>query len=188
MKAKKGISLIVLVITIIVIIILAAAVLLTLNNNNPINNSKQATFDSDVAEVKSAINMYISNFMAKNPNHDGPFDPTTEQDWVTIGTANTEAAYAELTKIENVGGVDTKVENPNPTTTYGDGVTWEDLNVGKPASIRFMLFNCETGAIIAVPTQTDVTYIHGGTEYKNDIADIATLKNKAGIQKMYGEE
>ena len=60
MRNKKGISLIVLVITIIVIIILAAAVILTLNGNNPINNSKQATFDSDCAELKSAMSMYMT--------------------------------------------------------------------------------------------------------------------------------
>jgi len=143
---KKGISLIVLVITIIVIIILAAAVILTLNNNNPIQNSKQATFDNDVAEVTSAINIYIANFMAKNPVHDGPFDTSsTASDWITVGTATKEAKPA--------AGV-------NGTTTYGTGVTWTALGINQPASISSMEFNVKTGQVKATPSQAGVTGIN----------------------------
>ena len=184
MKAKKGISLIVLVITIIVIIILAAAVLLTLNNNNPIENSKQATFDNDVAEVKSAVTMYISNFMAKNPNHDGPFNPMTENDWIVVGTAKTEAAYATNTKTEG----ETTTTIPEPKTTYGDGVTWEKLNLTAPASIRLMYFNCETGATIAIPTQTGVKYTYDSVEFTNALNSLTEVQAKYSDLKIYGEE
>lgn len=139
---KKGISLIVLVITIIVIIILAAAVILTLNNNNPIQNSKQATFDNDVAEITSAVNIYIANFMAKNPVHDGPFDTSASgQDWVTVGTATKEAQEA--------AGV-------NGTTTYGTGVTWAKLGINQPASIKLIEFNPKNGLVRVIPSQTGV--------------------------------
>ena len=139
---KKGISLIVLVITIIVIIILAAAVILTLNNNNPITNSKQATFDNDVSEVTSAINIYIANFMAKNPVHDGPFDTSSSgQDWITVGTASKEAVEAD---------------NVNGTTTYGTGVTWTKLGINQPALIKLIEFNVKTGQVRAIPSQTGV--------------------------------
>ena len=64
MKAKKGISLIVLVITIIVIIILAAAVLLSINNNNPVANARNAVDESDTQEVQSAVTLYLGTVMA----------------------------------------------------------------------------------------------------------------------------
>ena len=142
---KRGISLIVLVITIIVIIILAAAVILTLNNNNPIQNSKQATFDNDVSEVTSAINIYIANFMAKNPVHDGPFD-TSKDNWVKIGITpgdddNLPAAPS------NVGG----------ETTYGTYINWTDLGLSKPASIKLIEFNPKNGQVRVIPSQTGVT-------------------------------
>jgi len=55
---KKGISLIVLVITIIVIIILAGAVILSLSTNNPIFSASEATFKSDMSNIKEEINLY----------------------------------------------------------------------------------------------------------------------------------
>ncbi|MEG1344483.1 MAG: hypothetical protein RSD14_03085, partial [Clostridia bacterium] len=45
---------------IIVIIILAAAVILTLNKNNPIENAKEATFKSNIANMQSELNIYLS--------------------------------------------------------------------------------------------------------------------------------
>ena len=65
MKAKKGISLFVLVITIIVIIILAGAVILSINKNNPVNAANQATFLNDRSELTSAMSLQIANDYSK---------------------------------------------------------------------------------------------------------------------------
>lgn len=65
MKAKNGISLIVLVITIVVIIILAAAVILSLGDNNPINNSKVAQLTQTRDNIESAVQIYLSNEFTK---------------------------------------------------------------------------------------------------------------------------
>ena len=143
-NSKKGISLIVLVITIIVIIILAAAVLLSLNANNPISNARQATFDSDVDNVRSAINLYIGNFMANNPTHDAPFNPSTAKDWIYVGEGgSTVAEYAN---------------DADGDTTYGDEVTWDSLGLSKPASIKSIAYNCETCAVCAIPAQANVKF------------------------------
>ena len=151
-NSKKGISLIVLVITIIVIIILAAAVLLSLNANNPISNARQATFDSDVDNVRSAINLYIGNFMANNPTHDGPFNPGTAggKDWIYVGEGGSvEAEYAD---------------DADSDTTYGDQVTWAKLGLsGKPASIKAIAYNCETCAVCAIPAQANVKFTYRPT-------------------------
>lgn len=167
---KRGISLIVLVITIIVIIILAAAVILTLNNNNPIANSKQATFDSDVAEVTSALNIYISNFIAKNPIHDGPFDTSGAEDdsWIQVGFSGTDAQYGSETAGQ----------------TYAKGVTWSALGIKQPSTIAEIQFNAKNGKVRAVPTQGGVngTLITPATDdtpavyYKvgNSLPDITT--------------
>ncbi len=72
MRAKKGISLIVLVITIIVIMILAGAVILNLSKNNPIESSKKAKFQSDIDTFKSDLSLYELNQMSKT---DGSYDP-----------------------------------------------------------------------------------------------------------------
>lgn len=68
---KKGISLIVLVITIVVIIILAAAIILSLGDNNPINNAKEAQKAQDFANIKTELEMYITN---EYTNRLGDFD------------------------------------------------------------------------------------------------------------------
>ena len=64
MKAKKGISLIVLVITIVVIIILAAAVMLSINDNNPFDRAREAVDENDKDETQSAINLLLGNIMS----------------------------------------------------------------------------------------------------------------------------
>ena len=148
---KRGISLIVLVITIIVIIILAAAVILTLNGNNPIENSKQATFDNDCNELKSAMSMYMTTFMANDLNHDGPFEiagsdtPTTDDDTIINvgGTEGTEARYA--TAVGTAG-----------KRTPGTKVEWTTLGFsGQPASIKSAKYNATTGLFLEiVPTNT----------------------------------
>ncbi len=177
-NSKKGISLIVLVITILVIIILAAAVLLSLNNNNPINNSKQATFDNDVSEVRSAINLYISNFLAKNPTNDGPFNPDTDQDWIMVCKEGVTDAVSSV-----------RATSADGTTTYGNCVTWKDLGLqNAPASIRTMFFNIETAQVIAIPTQTSVTFDYdnngnGTVEYDKDSnPEGLTNQGKANVE------
>ena len=155
---KRGISLIVLVITIIVIIILAAAVILTLNNNNPIANSKQATFDSDVAEVTSALNIYISNFIAKNPIHDGPFNTsgTEANSWITVGglTAN-----------------DAKYGSEAAGQTYSTSVSWSALGIKQPSTIAAIQFNAVNGKVRAIPTQTGVNGTAKSTGGNYTVAD-----------------
>ena len=165
-NSKKGISLIVLVITIIVIIILAAAVLLSLNANNPISNARQATFDSDVDNVRSAINLYIGNFMANNPTHDAPFNPSTDKDWIHIGTdGSTEADYAD---------------DADDDTTYGDKVTWDSLGLSKPASIKEIAYNCETCAVCAIPAQANVSFTYRPTAG----ADAKTVTNSSSLTEQ----
>ncbi len=144
---KRGISLIVLVITIIVIIILAAAVILTLNNNNPINNSKQAAFDNDCSELKSAMSIYISTFMAKDAHHNGPFtledeegQPITE---ITISSGATNAEEAETIDEE---------------TQTSESVSWEKLGLGSgPSTIATAKYNPVTGLFTITATNPEVT-------------------------------
>ena len=149
---KRGISLIVLVITIIVIIILAAAVILTLNGNNPIDNSKQATFDNDCAELKSAMSMYMTTFMANDLNHDGPFEivgadtvATDDDTKIVIGAgtgSEKEAVYATAVGTSRIAG--TKVE-------------WKTLGFsGQPASIKSATYNATTGLFTIEPTNTGI--------------------------------
>ena len=130
MNNKKGISLIVLVITIIVIIILAAAVILTLNNNNPIKNANQATYDSDKAEVQSALSLYIANQMAKN---NGKSPLSTSADISIVDTTTTgDPALGTVTKL-----------------------SWTDLGLSeKPASISSATIDKDTGKITFVPTNS----------------------------------
>jgi len=121
MKAKNGISLIVLVITIVVIIILAAAVILSLNNNNPINNSRVATISQTRDNLESAISMYLSNKFAK---YSGDYDALQilSAQKVLNGTAEGNAITGETAVITL------------PTTTAGntltvDGTVYYKLNV-----------------------------------------------------------
>ena len=126
-NSKKGISLIVLVITIIVIIILAAAVLLSLQNNNPIDNSKNAVVNNDAAELKSALSLYVSNFMAKDANHASPFGENT------VITISKEGTAANLTPATTVGAT-----SPSSST-----FTFSDLGVDSK-SITSFTFNTST--------------------------------------------
>lgn len=61
MKNKRGISLIVLIITIVVIIILAAAIILSLSKTNVIKNANEAVLKSDIANLKSELELYVSD-------------------------------------------------------------------------------------------------------------------------------
>lgn len=133
-NSKKGISLIVLVITIIVIIILAAAVLLSMNNNNPIENSKSAVVNNDAAELKSALSLYIANFMANDANHNSPFGDN-EEIKVVKSTTETAPSYAG-----NVGD----------TTTTAKEITFAELGVTSN-SIDSFTFNTKTNKFVFTP-------------------------------------
>lgn len=129
-NSKKGISLIVLVITIIVIIILAAAVLLTMSKNNPINSAKQAVSDNDVAELKSAMALYIANFVANDPNHSAPFaDDAEVAVATTLPSGKVKPAMATA-----IGG----------TTTQGNGLEFSDLGVNSK-SVKSFTYDVATG-------------------------------------------
>ena len=130
-NSKKGISLIVLVITIIVIIILSAAVLLTMSKNNPVDNAVLATYSSDKAEIKSAISLFITNYMAK---HEGN-SPLTGTSAITI-----DGTVAQL-------------ESALPSIT----LTWGDLGFDKkPASIATATYNPETGVFSCTPSNSKI--------------------------------
>ncbi len=148
MKTKKGISLIVLVITIIVIIILAAAVLLSLSKNNPMDNARVATYENDMAEVRSAVALYISNFVAKDYYHNGPFDPTNKT--VQVGIYNgTDVASNNKTPQQ-----ETKDKQIDTVPTYADKVSWDELGLigsSKPTSIYSCTYDMETGEFSFTP-------------------------------------
>lgn len=149
-NSKKGISLIVLIITIVVMIILAAAVILTLNQNNPTKNANQATYDSDVAEIQSAVAMYVGNYMAKS-NGISPFAATGT---IRIG------AEARTDKLTADGITNQTQENK---------LSWTDIGLKKaPASINDaagdgngVVIDAVDGAIVtAKPVNTTIKAIN----------------------------
>ncbi len=92
MKRIRGISLIVLVITIIVIIILAGSVILSLVNNNPITQASKATYQSDVKNFQTELDLYkTSQFTEKM----GSYVPSLLQ--------------ADETSVTYAGNVDTSI-------------------------------------------------------------------------------
>ncbi len=129
-NSKKGISLIVLVITIIVIIILAAAVLLTMSKNNPVDNAKQAVSDNDVAELKSAMALYIANFVANDANHSSPFADTEK---VKV-SATLEEGSTEPKKAASVGA----------ETIQGNALRFAELGVTSKA-VKSFEYDVSTG-------------------------------------------
>ena len=135
MKAKKGISLIVLVITIIVIIILAAAVILSLTKNNPMDSARTATYENDMSEVRAAVALYI-------------FDPTNSA--VKIGIDNgTDLEDNSATPAK--GTTNTQIKDiPN----YATQVSWAQLGLtgsSKPTSIYSCTYNMTTGEFTFTP-------------------------------------
>ncbi len=153
MKAKKGISLIVLVITIIVIIILAAAVLLSLSKNNPMDNARVATYENDMAEVRSAVALYISNFVAKDYYHNGPFN-TSSSTKIDVGIKNgTDVATGDTNKVTPSTGKE-GADGQVTTVSYNTSVTWEQLGLvgsSKPTSIYSCTYDPSTGAFEFTP-------------------------------------
>ncbi len=148
MKAKKGISLIVLVITIIVIIILAAAVLLSLSKNNPMDNARTATYENDKAEVRSAVALYISNFVAKDYYHNGPFDTSGSVTSIDVGIKDGTDVKTGLGN-QVVPSTGTEEDNGQvKTVSYNTSVTWDQLGLigsSKPTSIYSCTYNPATG-------------------------------------------
>ena len=147
MKAKNGISLIVLVITIVVIIILAAAVILSLGQNNPINTSRIASLTQTRDNLESAISIHLSNEFAKCQG-------AYASDEILTGVTNeAEGAY-------NVTGV---VGERLGTTDYyavlTDSDTKETLGVElKDDSAEVWYINIKTGK--AQVKIKDAGYLH----------------------------
>ncbi len=78
---KKGISLIVMLITIVVIIILAASIINTVIYNSPMDNAKEATFRSDLQEIKNAYGIRQGDLMIK---YKGDKSKIKEEDYVGV--------------------------------------------------------------------------------------------------------
>ncbi len=111
MKAKKGISLIVLVITIIVIIILAGAVILNMTKNNPMDSAKVAKLVQQRDSLESATLLYAQQIMAATQGEYGLSDilqgnavksaagvtPVVKYTGITTGTALTNVTGASTT-------------------------------------------------------------------------------------------
>lgn len=131
MKAKNGISLIVLVITIVVIIILAAAVILSLGNNNPINSSKVAKLTQSKDNIESAISIYVSSQYAKTAGGDTDVDSksialgsfckassgdATPVENKALASAPTEAVSTDIYTITDFSALE--IDNPGDTWYY----------------------------------------------------------------------
>jgi len=67
---KKGISLIVLVITVIVLSILATTVIISLSETNIISQTNSAVFKSDMANLKSAYELYVASELIDDRTYD----------------------------------------------------------------------------------------------------------------------
>lgn len=119
MKAKNGISLIVLVITIVVIIILAAAVILSLGSNNPINSSRVAKLTQSKDNIESAMSIYVSS------------------KFVNTAVAGVTDSEAIVTAEDAVCGKTTRKtltlkDNTEVKTAY-EITKWEELDMTQPA-------------------------------------------------------
>ncbi len=141
MKAKKGISLIVLVITIIVIIILAGAVILSLSGNNPINSANKATLLSDRANVQSEVTSAVAaQFAATTGVYDVNNFDVTSSTTITADNAYMQSVKDYLTKMESkytgstwtVVDGDVKVEMPSSASyiTTDDTTAYSWLTIG----------------------------------------------------------
>ncbi len=150
---KKGISLIVMLITIVVIIILAASIVNTVIYNNPMSNAKEATFRSDLQEIKNAYGIRQGDLMAK---YKGDKTKIKEEDYEGVihrnYTGEIQAfdvglAYLgqDKKKQEIAESMDYIIGNPNdavlkPSTTANFGF-WEDKYKTKITKIKFITKN-----------------------------------------------
>ncbi len=128
MKAKHGISLIVLVITIIVIIILAGAVILSLSGNNPINSANKATLLSDRANIQAEVSSAVAaQFAATTGAYSISDFDVTSSTTITAGANDYMQSVKEyLTKMES--------KYTGSTWTVVDG----DVKVTLPSTITYV--------------------------------------------------
>lgn len=154
MKAKNGISLIVLVITIVVIIILAAAVILSLGENNPINDSKVASLLNNKDNVQSAMVNAISARLAKNAE--------TTSDTVTLLTIEPKIIDSTEMKAGSVEGLhkitgwaELGIKEPSSDAWYysvKDGRVY--VAIANPA--QYYLDNASAASMILTPSEITV--------------------------------
>ena len=117
MKAKKGISLIVLVITIIVIIILAGAVIFTLAGNNPTEKANYATFLDARSQLQDKVTMtYATNFETLSDLSGEALSTKYE----TLLTADLAKANAKF----KFGAFSVNADSEVIFTVTGDEPTW----------------------------------------------------------------
>ena len=109
---RKGISLIVLIITIVVIIILGTAIVVNIAKANVINNANEAVLKSDVANLKSELEIYVTDQFVSNK---GKYDRQNLNADVGQAKYNEERMFIEFD-----GGKGVYVSNG----TYED-ITWE---------------------------------------------------------------
>ncbi len=149
---KKGISLIVMLITIVVIIILAASIVNTVIYNNPIENSKEATFRSDLQEIKNAYGIRQGDLMTK---YKGDKSKITEEDYEGVvfeQYKNEVLAFGEgliylgedKKKQEIAESMDYIVGNPNDSVLKArvDGDTFYAAEyIKKITKVKFIAIN-----------------------------------------------
>lgn len=143
MKAKNGISLIVLVITIVVIIILAAAVILSLGNNNPINSSKVAKLTQSKDNIESAMSIFISSQWAKTAAE-------VDTDAETLVTKTTSTSIPSPICSTSNAFTDSTETASKVKTGVAYAITdegWSALNVSKPTEGEAWYYAPATGKV-----------------------------------------
>ncbi len=150
---KTGISLIVMLITIVVIIILAASIINTVIYNNPMSNAKEATFRSDLQEIKNAYGIRQGDLMAK---YKGDKTKIKEEDYAGVVHKNYEGeilafegglAYLgeDKQKQEIAESMDYIIGNPNDSvlkaTINANFAFWEDKYKTKITKVKFITKN-----------------------------------------------
>ena len=180
MKAKNGISLIVLVITIVVIIILAAAVILSLGNNNPINSSRIATLTQTRDNIESATTMYLSTAFTKTLGeydakavllNEGVFTIEKEAEDGTKTTVSDEDKVVLLSGKENeltVGEVKYyKIDTKNAKTVL-------EVDLTKETAGTWYLAPATGRALVAFETYP--SYLMDGENLNSSVVDFVATK------------
>ncbi len=133
MDKNKGISLIVLVITIIVIIILMSSVILSLSQNNPIKSAKEAVFRNNIDNLKSKVDLYISNQYSITL---GQYDSSTMtgnlSTFVTEATTYDSEFSVVCGKLEYKGTDETKIQISKDMGVIAGVVTVNEVAVNSP--------------------------------------------------------
>ena len=169
MKAKNGISLIVLVITIVVIIILAAAVILSLGNNNPINSSRIATLTQTRDNIESATTMYLSTAFTKTLG---------EYDAKQVLLANDGTAAIEGLTAVVLSGEGNEIEDVNGVTYYkidtGAAKTTLEVDLTKETAGTWYLAPATGRALVAF--ESIPSYLMDGDNLNSSVADFVATK------------